>query len=98
MLVEFIAKIVADIGVYPEDEINYDTIADYTEEVNAAISNSALDSLSVIGLDNMEILSARPVDEGMDEYKELLNNYQQEYNKQTENFNKRMKKYERKRT
>lgn len=92
MQIKFIAEIVADVQVFPEDVCNFDTVGDYNTGLTCEVGNSALDYLS-IHLDNfsdIKILSAEPVEEGIDEYGDLLNRWQSEYNK-------KMSKYEKKR-
>lgn len=90
MQIKFIAEIVADIRVLPEDVCNFDTVGDYNTGLICEVGNSALDYLSA-HLDNfsdIKILSAEPVEEGIDEYNEHLNTWQEKYNN-------RMRKYER---
>lgn len=90
MQIKFIAEIVADVRVFPEDVCNFDTVGDYNTGLTCEVGNSALDYLST-HLDNfsdIKILSAEPVEEGIDEYNEHLNTWQEKYNN-------RMRKYER---
>jgi hypothetical protein len=82
MKVKFIATIVADIDVFPDDVINSDTIADYVTQLNCDIDNGALWYLSnrLKRSDDIVIMSSEPYDdEGIEEYGKLLNNWQSEY-------------------
>lgn len=82
MKVKFIATIVADIDVFPDDVINSDTIADYATQLNCDISNGALWYLRdrLRRTDDIIIMSSEPYDdEGIEEYGKLLNNWQPEY-------------------
>lgn len=81
MKVKFIATIVADIDVFPDDVVNSDTIADYTTQLNCDIDNGALWYLRdrLRGTDDIIIMSSEPYDEGIEEYGKLLNNWQPEY-------------------
>ena len=90
MQIKFIAEIVADIHVFPEDACNFDTVGDYNTGLSCEVGNSALNYLTTYLDDtaDVKILSAEPIEEGIDEYNEHLNNYQSEYTK-------RMRKYER---
>ena len=89
MQVKFITEIVADISVFPEDVCNFDTVGDYNTGLTCEVGNGALDYLSthLKGFYDIKILSAEPVEDGIDEYNKLLNNWQGEYSKI-------MKKYE----
>lgn len=90
MQIKFIAEIVADIRIFPEDVCNFDTVGDYNTGLACEVGNSALDYLSTYlkGSTDIKILASEPVEDGIDEYNEHLNKYQGEYTK-------RMKKYER---
>lgn len=90
MQVKFIAEIVADVSIFPEDVCNFDTIGDYNTGLTCEVGNSALDYLStqLDSFSDIKILAAEPVEDGIDEYNELLNNWQGEYAK-------RMRKHER---
>lgn len=95
MTIKFIAEITADIKVFPDDPINSDTIGDYKAELDCNIGNSALNAIKVIseGFSDIKILSCEPCDEGIDEYSQLLNNWQSDYNSKMNIFKE---KYERK--
>ena len=90
MQVKFIAEIVADIHVFPEDVCNFDTVGDYNTGLTCEVGNSALSYLAshLDDAADIKILSAEPVEEGIDEYNEHLNTWQEKYNN-------RMRKYER---
>lgn len=90
MKVKFIATIIADINVYPDEVINSDTVGDYKAVLDCDIGNAALIYLSdhLQKADDITINMAEPeYHDGIEEYSKLLNNWQSEYNK-------RMKKYE----
>lgn len=90
MKVKFIATIIADIDVYPEDVLNSDTIGDYKAELDCDIGNAALLYLShnLPRTEEITINMAEPeYHEGIEEYGKLLNNWKPEYDR-------RMKKYE----
>ena len=90
MLVRFIAEITADIHIHPDDAINSDTIGDYKAELDCEVGNAALYYLTnyLKGDSEIKILGAEPVDEGVEEYGNILNGWQEEYNR-------KMQKYER---
>lgn len=89
MKVKFIAKITADIDVFPDDVINSDTIGEYNTQLSCDVGNAALSYLTdyLKRDDDIEILSAEPDEEGIDEYAHLLDNWREEYKR-------RIKKYE----
>lgn len=85
MKVKFIATIIADIDIYPDEVINSDTIGDYKAELDCDMGNAACDYLARNLPNAMDIVinMAEPeYHEGIDEYSKLLNNWQDEYNKQ----------------
>lgn len=90
MKVKIIAEIIADVHVFPDDVLNSDTVGDYKSELDCNIGNDSLKYLMDYLPQNTDItiLSAQPDDEGIEEYNQILNNWQQEYNE-------RIKKYER---
>lgn len=89
MKVKFIATIIADIDVYPDDVCNSDTIGDYKAELDCDIDNAALYYLSNnLDASDITINMAEPeYYEGIEQYSQLLNNWDPEYKE-------RMKKYE----
>lgn len=90
MKVKFIATIIADIDVYPDDVCNSDTIGDYKAELDCNIGNAACDYLSrnLPNTEDIIINMAEPeYHEGIEQYSQLLNNWEPEYKK-------RMRKYE----
>lgn len=90
MKVKFIATIVADIDVFPDDVINSDTIGDYKAELDCNIGNAACDYLShnLPNAEDIIINMAEPeYHEGIEAYSKLLDNWKPEYER-------RMKKYE----
>lgn len=88
MQVKFIAEIVADISVFSEDVCNFDTVGDYNTGLTCEVGNGALDYLSthLKEFSDIKILSAEPVEDGIDEYNDLLNNWQGEYSKRMRNY------------
>lgn len=89
MKVKFIATIIADIDVYPDDVINSDTIGDYKAELDCDIDNAALFYLSnKLSNADIEINMAEPeYHDGIEEYSKLLNNWQSEYNERMDIIN-----------
>ena len=84
MKVKFIATIVADIDVFPDDGVNSDTIGDYKAELDCNISNAACTYLAhnLPNAEDIIINMAEPeYHEGIEEYSQLLNNWQPEYKK-----------------
>lgn len=90
MKVKFIATIVADIDVFPDDVVNSDTIGDYKAELDCNIGNAACAYLSQ-NLPNAEDIIINMAEpeyyEGIETYSKLLNNWKPEYERI-------MKKYE----
>ena len=90
MKVKFIATIIADIDVFPDEVINSDTIGDYKAELDCDIGNAACDYLSrnLPHAEDIVINMAEPeYHEGIEEYSKLLNNWQPEYKKRMEIIN-----------
>lgn len=89
MKVKIIVEIIADIPVFPDDVLNSDTVGDYKSELDCNVENDSLNYLinHLPRPTNITILSAQPNDEGIEEYNQMLNNWQQKYNE-------RIKKYE----
>ena len=87
MKIRFIAAIEVDVHIFPDDVLNSDTIGEYTSEINANIENAALTYLidkKVKG--DITVLASCPIDEGIDEYNAILNNWQDEYNERVKQF------------
>ena len=87
MKIKFVAEIVADVHIFPDDVLNSDTIGEYASEINANIDNAALAYLidkKVKG--DLTILASCPIDEGVAEYNAILNNWQDEYNERIKQF------------
>ena len=70
-----------DIPIFPDDVINSDTIGDYVSELNCCLGNDALMYLGnkLPKAEEIKILSAHPTDEGIEEYENLVNNWESEY-------------------
>lgn len=89
MKVKFIATIIADIDVYPDEVINSDTIGDYKAELDCDIGNAACDYLArnLPNVEDIVINMAEPeYHEGIEAYSKLLNNWQDEYNKKIKTY------------
>lgn len=72
MKVKIIATIWADVNISPPEVINSDTIGDY----------KAGDCINFDGSwEEIEINSVEPYEDGVEEYGNILNNWQPEYNK-----------------
>lgn len=89
MLVKIVAEIITEVSVFPEEILNADTIGDYKAELDCNVGNDALDHLAqrLPGSD-ITILSAEPVDEGIDEYGAYLNEWVREYPKRIAEYEK----------
>lgn len=89
MKVSIITKIIADIDVSLDDVVNSDTVGEYQTQLHCDVGNSALHYLSTFlpPSTDIEIISTKPSEEGIEEYENLLNNWEPEYRK-------RMNKYE----
>lgn len=82
MKIKFIATIIADIPVYPDDVCNSDTIGDYKAELDCSIGNAACDYLSkhLSKYEYIEVNMAEPeYHDGIEEYSKLLNNWEPKY-------------------
>lgn len=89
MVVKCIVELILPVDVIPDDPINSDTIGDYKAELDCCVGNDSLHYLvnHLPRTTDITILSAQPDDEGIEEYNQILNNWQQEYSE-------RIKKYE----
>ena len=84
MLVKINATIYAKVEVFPPDVLNSDTIGDYKAELDCALQRDALEHLWNMDkpLQEVVINSVEPYDsEGVEEYGNLLNNWESEYKK-----------------
>lgn len=91
MKVKIIAEIITDVWVYPSDVLNSDTVGEYKSELDCDVINGSLQHLINKGVSgDITILSAEPVDEGIEQYEQILDNWFPEYHK-------RMQEYESKR-
>lgn len=82
MKVKIIATIWADVNISPPEVINSDTIGDYKAELDANMHNEAGDCINFDGSwEEIEINSVEPYEDGVEEYGNILNNWQPEYNK-----------------
>lgn len=83
MLVKIIAEIVTEVSVVPEDILNADTVGDYKAELDCNVDNGALYHLAQrLPKADITILSAEPVEEGIEEYGAYLSEWVREYPKQ----------------
>lgn len=87
MKVKIIAEIVTDVWVYPSDVLNSDTVGDYKAELDCDVINSSLQHLLDKGIKgDITILSAEPCEDGVDQYKEILNNWHSEYHQRIQKY------------
>lgn len=88
MKVKIIAEIITDVWVYPDDVLNSDTVGDYKAELDCDVVNSSLQYLLDKNVDgDITILSAEPIEEGIEQYSQMLNSWYPEYQE-------RMREYE----
>lgn len=90
MKLTILTEISIDVPIFPDDVINSDTIGDYVTELNCCLSNDALMYLGnkLSEAEEIKILSVHPYDEGVEEYENLVNNWESEYtHKNHENTN-----------
>lgn len=83
MKLTILTEISIDVPIVPDDVINSDTIVDYVAELNCGLGNDALMYLGnkLSKAEEIKILSVRPYDEGIEEYKNLVNNWESEYSR-----------------
>ena len=80
MKVKIITEIITDVWVHPSDVLNSDTVGDYKSELDCDVINSSLQHLIDKRINgDITILSAEPYEDGVDQYKEILNNWHPEY-------------------
>ena len=81
MKLTILTEISIDIPIFPDDVINSDTIGDYVSELNCCLGNDTLMYLSnkLPEAEEITILSARPSYDGLEEYENLVNNWESEY-------------------
>lgn len=81
MKLTILTEISIDIPIFPDDVLNSDTIGDYVTELNCCLGNDALMYLSdkLPKAEDIKILSTQPYDEGIEEYENLVNNWEFEY-------------------
>lgn len=91
MLVKIVAEIITEVSVFPEDILNADTIGDYKAELDCNVENGALDHLACcLPEADITILSAEPVEEGVEEYSAHLNKWVKEYPKRIAKYEKNL--------
>ena len=90
MRVKIIAEIYTNVDVFPDDVCNSDSIGEYKAQLDCNVGNAALHLLaSKLSYDSdIEIIATEPIEDGVDEYSNLLDKWSEEYKR-------RMKKYER---
>ena len=82
MKVKIIAEIITDVWVYPNNVFNSDTVGEYKSELDCNVINSSLQYLANKGIEgDITILSAEPIEEGVEQYGQILNNWFPEYHK-----------------
>lgn len=81
MKLTILTEISIDIPIVPDDVINSDTIGDYVTELNCCLGNDALTYLGnkLPEAEEITILSVHPYDDGVEEYVNLVNNWESEY-------------------
>lgn len=91
MLVKLIAEIITEVSVVPEDVLNADTIGDYKAELDCNVSNGTLDHLAQrLPEADITILSAEPVEEGIEEYGMYLSEWVRKYPKRIAKYEKNL--------
>lgn len=89
MLIKIVAEIITEVSVFPEDILNADTIGDYKAELDCNVDNDALGYLAQrLPKADITILSAEPVEEGIEEYGMYLSKWVKEYPKQIAKYEK----------
>ena len=89
MLVKIVAEIITEVSVFPEDILNADTVGDYKAELDCNVDNGALYHLAQhLPEADITILSAEPVDEGVEEYGAYLSEWVREYPKRIVKYEK----------
>lgn len=95
MVVRAIVEIITEIDVHPDDPINSDTVGDYKAELDCCVGNAVLHLLSEklkhIQAD-IKIEACEPYDTGVEDYGNILNNWQHQYNERMEQFLKKLDK------
>lgn len=87
MKVKIIAEIVTDVWVHPSDVLNSDTVGDYKSELDCDVINSSLQHLIDKRINgDITILSAEPYEDGVDQYKEILNKWHPEYHQRMREY------------
>lgn len=87
MKVKIIAEIITDVWVHPSDVLNSDTVGDYKSELDCDVINSSLQHLINKGInDDITILSAEPIEEGIEQYSQILNNWYPEYQQRMQEY------------
>lgn len=91
MLVKIVTEIITEVSVLPEDILNADTVGDYKAELDCNVSNGALDHLAHhLPESDITILSAEPVEEGIEEYGMYLSEWVREYPKRIAKYEKNL--------
>lgn len=89
MLVKIVAEMITEVSVFPEDILNADTIGDYKAELDCNVGNDALSHLAKhLPEADITILSAEPVEEGIEEYGMYLSKWVREYPKRIAKYEK----------
>lgn len=86
MLVKINATIYANVEVCPPDVLNSDTIGEYKTDLDCALQNDALEHIWNMDkpLQEVVINYVEPHDlEGVEEYENLLNNWESEYKRKS---------------
>lgn len=75
MKVRIELEIYADIYLPKVDVNNSDCVTEYMQDLDAEIENNALHHCQCVPHEEIIIKCARPYDEGIDEYRDLISNY-----------------------
>lgn len=85
VFVKIQATIYAHVKFFKPPVIDADTIGDYKAELDSALQNASLDHLITEFKNFQEIVidSVQPEYDGVEEYGNILNNWQEEYNERS---------------
>ena len=93
MVVKCLVEIILPVDVFPDDPINSDTIGDYKAELDCCVGNAVLHLLSEKlkhTQADIKIEACEPYDTGIEDYSNILNNWQRQYNESVERFLKKL--------
>lgn len=93
MVVKCLVELILPVDVFPDDPINSDTVGDYKAELDCCIGNAVLYLLSEKlkhTQADIKIEACEPYDTGVEDYGNILNNWQRQYNESMERFLKKL--------